>query len=65
MLRRTNFNYAPWFIVNADKKKTTHIALISHLLRQLDYHNKDKTISQTIQNWFILPTPENIKEKLH
>jgi polyphosphate kinase 2 (PPK2 family) len=42
MLLRTNFKRAPWFVVNADKKKTTHIALISHLLKQVEYHNKDK-----------------------
>jgi polyphosphate kinase 2 len=65
MLRRTNFNYAPWFIVNADKKKTTHIALISHLLRQLDYHNKDKKNLSDDSELVYPATPENIKEKLH
>jgi polyphosphate kinase 2 len=65
MLRRTNFNYAPWFIVNADKKKTTHIALISHLLRQLDYHNKDKNNLSDDSELVYPATPENIKEKLH
>jgi len=36
MLMRTNFKHSPWFVVNADKKKSTHIALISHLLKQLE-----------------------------
>nr|MDQ6905100.1 polyphosphate kinase 2 [Bacteroidota bacterium] len=32
MLLKTNFKEAPWFVVNADDKDTTHIALITHLL---------------------------------
>ena len=32
MLLKTNFNHAPWFIVNAENKEEAHIALINHLL---------------------------------
>jgi polyphosphate kinase 2 (PPK2 family) len=44
MLMRTNFKHSPWFVVNADKKNSTHIALITHLLRQLEYQNKDNKL---------------------
>jgi hypothetical protein len=51
--------------VNADKKKTTHIALISHLLRHLEYRNKDQK-NLSYDSGLVYPaTPENIKEKLH
>ena len=64
MLLKTNFKHAPWFVVNADKKKAAHIAIITHLLRQLEYHNKDKKI--LLRNYGLIypATPENIKEKL-
>ena len=64
MLLRTNFKYAPWFIINAEKKNTAHIALITHLLKHLKYHKKDeKLLSQDYK--LVYPfTPENIKDKL-
>jgi polyphosphate kinase 2 len=64
MLLKTNFNCAPWFVVNADDKDATHIALISHLLHRLKYENKDKK-SLAHHHELIYPaTAENIKEKL-
>jgi hypothetical protein len=51
--------------VNSDKKKATHIALISHLLRQLDYQNKDKENLSDDSGLVYPATPENVKEKLH
>jgi polyphosphate kinase len=42
MLSRTNFKHSPWFVVDADKKNIANIAIISHLLRKLEYKNKDK-----------------------
>jgi polyphosphate kinase 2 len=44
MLLETNYRYAPWFIVSADDKDKTHIALISHLLKRLKYKGKDKKV---------------------
>ena len=41
MLLKTNFKHAPWFIVNANNKDETHIALITHLLQRMKYHNKE------------------------
>lgn len=64
MLMRTNFKHTPWFVVNADKKKSTHIALISHLLRQLEYQNKDKKLLSHDYKLVYPATSENIKERL-
>jgi polyphosphate kinase 2 len=65
MLMRTNFKHAPWFVVNADKKKSTHISLITHLLRQLEYQNKDKKLLSHNYGLVYPATPENIKDKLY
>lgn len=64
MLRRTNFKQSPWFVVNADKKKTTHIALITHLLNQLEYHQKDEELLSHEYELVYPATHENIKDKL-
>jgi len=64
MLRRTNFKYSPWYVVNADKKKTTHIALITHLLKQLEYHKKDNDLLSNDYELVYPATAENIKDKL-
>jgi polyphosphate kinase 2 (PPK2 family) len=64
MLMRTNFKYSPWFIVNADKKHSTHISLITHLLRQLQYHDKDNSLLSENSGLVYPATPGNIKEKL-
>lgn len=47
MLLRTNFKSAAWFVVNAEQKENTHIALITHLLNQVKYHNKDHKVLRT------------------
>jgi polyphosphate kinase len=64
MLLRTNFMYAPWFVVKADKKKAAHIALITHLLLQLKYQHKDKKLLSHDYELVYPAIPENIKEKL-
>lgn len=65
MLQRTNFKHASWFVVNADKKKTTRIAVISHLLSQLEYQNKDEKFVATNYDLVYPATHEVIKDKLH
>jgi len=65
MLLRTNFKHSPWNVVNANKKKTTHIALITHLLKQLEYHKKDRDLLSNDYELVYPATPENIKEKLY
>lgn len=64
MLLKTNFNNAPWFVVNANDKDQTHIALITHLLSKMEYQGKnDKLLSY---NYGLVDpaTPEIIKNKL-
>jgi len=65
MLQRTNFKHAPWFVVDADKKNPTHIALISHLLSQLEYQNKDNKLLSSNYELVYPATHEVIKDKLH
>lgn len=65
MLMKTSFNHSPWFIVNADNKKKTHIALISHLLKHVGYHNKNKKFLSHNYGLVYPATPENLKEKLY
>ncbi|MEP7127464.1 MAG: hypothetical protein ABI729_01295 [Chitinophagales bacterium] len=64
MLLKTNFKYAPWFVVNANKKKVAHNAVISHLLSQLKYHGKNKKLLSRKYDLVYPASPENIKEKL-
>jgi polyphosphate kinase len=64
MLLRTNFKHTPWFVVNADEKDTTHIALITHLLKHIKYAKKDEKILSRNYGLVYPATAENIKEKL-
>lgn len=64
MLLKTNFKHAPWFIVNAENKDETHIALIIHLLNRMKYDNKDEKLVSHNYELVYPATPENIKEKL-
>lgn len=62
MLLKTNFKHSPWFIVNANNKKQARFALISHLLNQLEYHNKDeKVISNDLE--LVYPVTSKTIEK--
>jgi len=65
MLLRTNFKHSPWFVVNANDKKLTHIALVTHLLRILDYHKKGDQILSPEYELVYPATPQNIKELLY
>ncbi len=65
MLLKTNFKYAPWSIVDANKKKIMRLALITDLLKRLDYHNKDENILSHDYGLIYPATVENIKERLY
>jgi polyphosphate kinase 2 (PPK2 family) len=65
MLLKTSFNHSPWFIVDAEDKDAAHIALIAHLLRHLDYTNKDGDLLARNHELVMPATPENIKEKMY
>ncbi|MEO6251734.1 MAG: polyphosphate kinase 2 [Ferruginibacter sp.] len=64
MLLKTNFKHAPWFVINADNKDKTHIALITHLLNRMEYANKNKKLVSHNYGLVDPATPEIIKEKL-
>jgi polyphosphate kinase 2 len=64
MLLKTNFNHAPWFIVNADNKKDTHIALITHILDRIKYKNKNEKLVSHNYGLVDPATPEIIEKKL-
>ena len=65
MLLKTNFKYAPWFVVNANKKNVAHISIITHLLSRMEYQNKDKKLLSHDYDFVYRATPENIKDKLY
>jgi polyphosphate kinase len=65
MLLKTNFKEAPWFIVNAEDKKSARVAMISHLLRQVNYKNKDEELIKG-ENGLVFPaTAKNVLEKMY
>ena len=64
MLSKTNFDYSPWYIVQADDKKEAHNSLIAHLLCQIKYHGKDEKLVEQNHPLVYPATAENINEKL-
>ncbi len=64
MLTRTNFEHTHWYVINANNKRIARIALISHLLHQLEYHNKDVKLVSEDYGLAYPASDENIKEKL-
>jgi len=65
MLLRTNYDFSPWYIVNAEKKDEAHIALISHLLNQINYKNKNKELLKSLSGLIYSATSDNIENKLY
>lgn len=65
MLLKTNFKYAPWYIANAEDKDDVHISIISHLLNQIDYKNKNKKLLAKDDKLVYPVTVSNIKNKLY
>ena len=64
MLLKTNFEHAPWFVVSADHKKATRIALITHLLGRVKYHHQNKKLLSENYGLVDPATPEIIAKKL-
>ena len=64
MLLKTNFEHAQWFVVNANNKKDAHIALITHILSRMKYHQKNKKLLSHDFGLVYPATPEIIKDKL-
>jgi polyphosphate kinase 2 len=65
MLLKTNFKYAPWHVANAEDKDDVHIALITHLLNQLEYKGKNKKFLSKDYKLIYPVTVRNIKDKLY
>ncbi len=65
MLLETNFKLTPWVIANAENKDDIHIALISHLLTQVDYKNKNKKLIYKNYSLIYPVTENNIKNNLY
>ena len=65
MLLKTNFNGGPWYIVNAENKENAHLALISHLLGNLSYADKNVKSLNQINDLVYPATPENISSRLY
>src|SRR5258705_1732893 len=63
MLWKTNFKYALWFIANAEDKDAMHIALIAHLLNQVDYKNKNKKLVSKDYGLICPPAATNIRSQ--
>ena len=64
MLAKTNFNHAPWFVVNADDKKEAHNAMIAHFLKRLEYKGKDEKLLSGKSELVYPASPENMTERL-
>jgi polyphosphate kinase 2 len=64
MLLKTNFKDVPWFVVNADNKKETHIALITHILNRMKYKNKNEKVVSHNYGLVDPATSEIISKKL-
>ncbi len=44
MFRKTSFEFAPWYVVHTDDKRTARINVIKHFLNSVDYEGKDDKI---------------------
>ncbi|GAB4093055.1 polyphosphate kinase 2 family protein [Flaviaesturariibacter terrae] len=64
MLRKTNFPRSPWFVANAEDKNDMHIALVSHLLRHVDYRGKSQEALDHHGKLVFPATPEHIETDL-
>lgn len=64
MLLKTNFECAPWFIVNATHKKQTHNAVIAHLLSQMNYQKKNEELLAPNHELVYSADDKNLTEKL-
>ncbi|RYY41663.1 MAG: polyphosphate kinase 2 [Chitinophagaceae bacterium] len=65
MLHRTSFAYAPWFVANAENKNKMHVALIAHLLGQVDYKDKNRRAVEDLQSKRVYEATEESLEELY
>lgn len=65
MLQTTNFECAPWFVVNANHKKDAHNAIMAHLLSQLNYQQKDEDVLSSHHDLVFAADNKTRMEKLY
>lgn len=65
MLLKTNFKFAPWYIVDAEKKADAHIAIITHLLSRVEYPGKNKKLMDKENQLVYDATTEHVRDKLY
>lgn len=64
MLVKTNFRRSPWTVISGDKKSDARLALITHLLNQISYPEKNASLLAHKYNLAFPVTTETIKVKL-
>ncbi len=64
MLHKTNFKFAPWYVVNAEKREDARIAFISHILNRLAYPEKNEKILSQDHGLIYPATASNIKKRI-
>lgn len=65
MLQETNFDYAPWYVVNADEKKAAHKALMAHLLNRISYPNKKLNRIEKMKEYIVDAANPLLLDELH
>ena len=50
MFKQTSFDFAPWYVVHSNHKKTARINVIAHFLSQMDYSNKKEELLKWDKN---------------
>ncbi|RYY41217.1 MAG: polyphosphate kinase 2 [Chitinophagaceae bacterium] len=64
MLRKTDFAFAPWTIIDANDKKPARLALIIDLLKRIDYPGKDEKLL-ALDTGLSYRVDEKMGERLH
>jgi polyphosphate kinase len=64
MLVKTNFRRSPWTVISGDQKKEARLGLITHLLKQISYPNKNESLLAYDYNNVFPVTTETIKDKV-
>jgi hypothetical protein len=52
LLKKTNFENAPWFIVNANNKDVLHCTYFASL-KPMEYHHVKQALVRKIMDWLI------------
>ncbi len=50
MFNKTSFDFAPWYVINSNHKKTARVNTIAHFLSRMDYENKNEKVLNFDEN---------------